>query len=229
MSDQGPRPLPFTVKPRASEHYTSYIRRLAQANHLRPSLLRAYVNTEALSAKGFQIDWLAALASRPADALQHALTGLPKPRPPDAGPPKYSYPKRKIPRTPADRLAHDLKLAQDQVRFEDERELYARIRADHAMIVGMSVDRLTEIYMLSRQTVREILAGKDPHPPGLSRHPRPRAAIGPVQDHIHRMWREGITLDQMWAELVDHHEGSMSKATLKIYIRQLRHSTISAV
>ena len=47
MTSMLPGPLPITAKPRTGEHYTSYIRRLAQPNHLRPSLLRAYVNTDA--------------------------------------------------------------------------------------------------------------------------------------------------------------------------------------
>jgi hypothetical protein len=223
-----PAPLPIKVKPRPGEHYTSYIRRLAQANHLRPSLLRAYVNTDAYAAKGFRIDRLAALASRPVAALEHALTGLPKLRSPGTSPArsKRSYPKRKIPRTPDERLAQDLKLAQEHVRFEDEMNLYARIRADRDLIIGISIDRLAEIYMLSREAVREILDGIPPRPPGRRRTPRPYAALGPVRGLIHQMWRDGMSIDQIWSELLDKHEGTMSKNTLKIYIRALRHGAI---
>jgi hypothetical protein len=88
MTGMVPGPLPITVKPRTGEHYTSYIRRLAQANHLRPSLLRAFVNADAYAAKGFRIDRLAALAARPVRALEHALTGLPTLRPPTTTPPR---------------------------------------------------------------------------------------------------------------------------------------------
>ena len=38
-----PPPLPVRVRPAAGETAESYIRRLAQANHLRPSLLQVYV------------------------------------------------------------------------------------------------------------------------------------------------------------------------------------------
>lgn len=82
---QFPAPLPITVKPRPGEHYTSYIRRLAEANHLRPSLLRAYVNTDAYAAKGFRIDRLAALASRPPPHPETVRRPRPgqRPDPPD--------------------------------------------------------------------------------------------------------------------------------------------------
>ena len=38
-----PPPLPVRVRPAAGETAESYIRRLARANHLRPSLLQVYV------------------------------------------------------------------------------------------------------------------------------------------------------------------------------------------
>ena len=38
-----PPPLPIRVRPAAGETAESYIRRLARANHLRPSLLQVYV------------------------------------------------------------------------------------------------------------------------------------------------------------------------------------------
>lgn len=40
------------------------------------------------------------------------------------------------------------------------------------------------------------------------------------------MWRDGMALDQIWSELLDKHEGAMSKNTLKIYIRALRHGAV---
>jgi hypothetical protein len=80
--------------------------------------------------------------------------------------------------------------------------------------------------MLSHETVREILGGIAPRPPGRRRTPRPYAAIGPVKDLIQQMWHEGMTLDQIWTELLDKHEATMSKTTLKIYVRQLRYGAI---
>lgn len=228
MNEQLPAPLPITVKPRPGEHYTSYIRRLAEANHLRPSLLRAYVNTDAYAAKGFRIDRLAALASRTATALEHVLTGLPTPHPPGTSPARFkrSYPKKKIPRTPDERLAQDLGLAQEQVRFDDQMDLYARIREDHALLIGITLEQLAEIHMVSRQAVRDILDGIAPRPPGRRRTPRPYAVLGPVRGLIHQMWQDGMGLDQIWSELLDKHEGAMSKNTIKIYIRALRHGAV---
>jgi hypothetical protein len=74
--------------------------------------------------------------------------------------------------------------------------------------------------------VREILDGIPPRPPGRRRTPRPYAALGPVRGLIHQMWRDGMSIDQIWSELLDKHEGTMSKNTLKIYIRALRHGAI---
>jgi hypothetical protein len=96
------------------------------------------------------------------------------------------------------------------------------------LFTGITRERLAEIYMISCEAVREILGGIAPRPPARRRTPRPYAAIGPVKDLIHQMWREGMPLDQIWTELLDKHEGTMSKTTLKIYLRALRHGAVHA-
>lgn len=35
-----------------------------------------------------------------------------------------------------------------------------------------------------------------------------------------------MSIDQVWSEPLDKHEGTMSKVTLKIYVRALRHGAI---
>jgi hypothetical protein len=69
-----PRPLPFRTRPATGETTSSYVRRLARANHLRPAYLRRYL---ADSQNGtIRIDLLAALAGRSPAALEHALADL---------------------------------------------------------------------------------------------------------------------------------------------------------
>jgi hypothetical protein len=41
--ERQPRPLPFRTTPVTGENTSSYVRRLARANHLRPAYLRRYL------------------------------------------------------------------------------------------------------------------------------------------------------------------------------------------
>src|SRR6266496_3943615 len=76
------RPLPMRVRPRQAETVDSYARRLARANHLRPSYLRAVLCGPPHYAGAIRPERLAALAGRPVWALQHALADPAPPRPP---------------------------------------------------------------------------------------------------------------------------------------------------
>jgi hypothetical protein len=40
------------------------------------------------------------------------------------------------------------------------------------------------------------------------------------------MWRENLPADKIWSELVDNHGAAISKNTLKIYLRALRHGAV---
>lgn len=72
--DHLPRPLPIRPRPVAGESPTSYIRRLANANHLRPGHLRRLLDGRPDHETTIRMDWLAALAGRSLPALQQALT-----------------------------------------------------------------------------------------------------------------------------------------------------------
>jgi uncharacterized protein len=60
--DHAPRPLPFRPRPAAGETATSYVRRLARANHLRPGYLRRYLRDPGDPGQ-VRLDWLAATMS----------------------------------------------------------------------------------------------------------------------------------------------------------------------
>ena len=71
-----PPPLPIRVRPAAGETTESYIRRLAQANHLRPSLLQVYVRNPDVPTGAIRLRRLAAVSGSTRTALAFALTGL---------------------------------------------------------------------------------------------------------------------------------------------------------
>jgi hypothetical protein len=94
---QAPRPLaplPIRVRPQRAETTESYVRRLARANHLRPSYLRAFLCDPPRRTGAIRPWRLAVLSGRPLRALEHALAGSP-PRP---GPPPR--PSARQPRAP---------------------------------------------------------------------------------------------------------------------------------
>jgi hypothetical protein len=71
-----PPPLPVRVRPAAGETAESYIRRLARANHLRPSLLQVYVRNPDIPTGSIKLRRLAAVSGSTRTALAFALTGL---------------------------------------------------------------------------------------------------------------------------------------------------------
>lgn len=227
MITETPPQLPVAVRPHTGEHYTAYLRRLAQANHLRPSVLRAYVNADAHAAQPLRLDRLAAISGRPAETLRRTLTGLPSlhpPAPPGSPPSRFkkSYPKRKLALTPEARCAQDLLLAAEEVRYLDELELFAAVRAD-AQTTGATTAKLAWNHFIGEELVREILRGREPRPPGLLRRYKPAPTLEPVKALIVQMWKQGMAADRIWSELVDNHQAAISKSTLKIYLRALRH------
>lgn len=71
--------LPIRTELRRGEHIDFFIRRLAEANHLRPSILIHILHGPAgINSATISIDILAQLAGRPAQALLRTLSGLPQ-------------------------------------------------------------------------------------------------------------------------------------------------------
>ena len=74
-------PLPIRPRPQRAETTGSYARRLARANHLRPSYLRAFLCDPPQRTGAIRPWRLAALSGRSVRALEHALADLdPQPR-----------------------------------------------------------------------------------------------------------------------------------------------------
>jgi len=128
-------PLPVHVRPATGETTASYIRRLARANHLRPSLLQVYVRNPDMPTGAIRMRRLVAVSGSTPDALFFALTGLP----PAAEPPRRPF----LWETGAERRARQL----DIIRYEAAR--------------GMSIREIAGRYRIRRRAVRQTLA--EPH------------------------------------------------------------------
>jgi len=72
-------PLPIRPRPAAGEPVSSYVRRLARANHLRPSYLHGYLAGPPDYLRAISPQRLAVLSGRTAAVLERTLTGLTRP------------------------------------------------------------------------------------------------------------------------------------------------------
>jgi hypothetical protein len=70
------RALPIPVRPSPTDTVSSFIHRLAEANHLKPSHLLAWLRPPPEHRGQVSLDRLAAVSGRRVDALQHTLADL---------------------------------------------------------------------------------------------------------------------------------------------------------
>ena len=88
-ASQAPRPLaplPVRLRPQRAETTESYARRLARANHLRPSYLRTFLGDPPRRTGAIRPWRLAAISGRSVRALEHALADLTHGSPPGRQP-----------------------------------------------------------------------------------------------------------------------------------------------
>lgn len=88
-ASQGSRPLaplPIRPRPQRAETTESYARRLARANHLRPSYLRAFLCDPPRHTGAIRPWRLAAISGRSVRALEHVLADLTQGSPPGRQP-----------------------------------------------------------------------------------------------------------------------------------------------
>lgn len=192
-----PPPLPVRVRPAAGETAESYIRRLAQANRLRPSLLQVYVRNPDVPTGAIRLRRLAAVSGSTRTALAFALTGL----------------------TPASR--HQLPPPPSPAESQADRKarLFSFIRDDAAR--GMSIRQIAARHRVHRRMVRQALA--DPAgPPPRKRGTRPAPAISPVQDVLDKLAGEPLTVWEIWTAVTDQHDSDASYAAIRDYIRRRR-------
>ena len=182
-------PLPIRPPPQPGETTESYARRLARANHLKPSYLRSVLSSSVGAA--IRPSWLAALSSRPLHALEHALAD-------------FATQARPEPRQAA--RQHQL--------APNNPGLFTGIRHD-AVTDQMSIRALAARHHASRRTIRQALtqAGLPP----LKRPPARRARVGLLARPLISTWlltQPGLTPIQIWERLLDEHDTDISYPTV---------------
>jgi uncharacterized protein len=142
------------------ESAVSYIRRLARANHLRPNYLRRCLRDP--DHGGIRLGWLAAMAGRPVDSLERALS--------DAG-------QRQTPSGPARRGRGK----------RDKAALLATLRQD-AFDRGMSIRAISDRRGVSRRIVLQALESPTPRP--RKKLPLRTSRLDPFKDAIDEILRQ---------------------------------------
>lgn len=192
ITSQPPGPLPIRPPPQRGETTKSYARRLARANHLKPSYLRSVLSGPAGAA--IRPSWLAALSGRPLHALEHALADLatqPRPEPRQA--------------------------ARQRQPAQDNPALFTGIRRD-AVTDQMSIRALAARHRVGRRTIRQALtqAGMPP----LQRPPARQARVGISARPLISTWlltNPQLTATQIWQRLLDEHDADIAYATVVHY------------
>jgi len=187
-------PLPVRPRPAAGEPVSSYVRRLARANHLRPSYLHGYLAGPPDYLHAIQPERLAILSGRTVAVLERTLTGLTRQPPPQ----------------PSRRLT----------RAADKPALFTAIRRDAQD--GHSVRALATRHRVHRRTIRQAMAG--PVPPPRKQPPRRATALDRLHDPIIAMLtcEPGLTIRQIWERLLDDHDAGISYARVRDYVIRLR-------
>lgn len=202
------RQLPVRPRPITGETVESYIRRLARANHLRPSYLRGYLSGPQLGR--VQMQRLAQLSGRHPTNLQRALnsTTVPRPRGVPSGLPSQASRAKK--------------------RAEARTELFAAIRADHRR-EGISIRALSARHQVHRRTVNQALASAVP-PPRKQQAPRARTLRKDTQEFIDGIVRQDLhvpsrrrhSVRRIWERLLDDHDITVSYSTVRDYVVRRR-------
>jgi len=202
------RRLPVRPRPISGETVESYLRRLARANHLRPSYLRAYLTGPQRSR--VQIERLAQVSGRSAANLQRALIATPVPR---------------LRAEPSERPSQAVLVKH---RREARTQLFAAIRADHQH-EDVSIRALAARHHVHRRTVAQALACAQP-PPRKRQAPRARTLRSDTQDFVdgilgqdlHTPSRRRHSVQRIWERLIDEHDITVSYSTVRDYVTRRR-------
>lgn len=196
-------PLPVRPAPSAGEPADAYIRRLALANHLRPSYLRRYLAGPPSHLGAIQPERLAVLSGRTVAVLQRALTGLTRHT-------------SQAPRTWPTALA-----PRRHTRAADKPALFAAIRRD-AQQDEYPIRVLAARYGVHRRMIRQALAG--PTPPPRKQPPQRATALDRLREPITAMLttEPDLTARQIWERLFDHHDADISYDRVHHYVVRLR-------
>ncbi|GAA0477538.1 hypothetical protein Aca07nite_72190 [Actinoplanes capillaceus] len=188
-----PAPLPIPVRPRPPESVNSYIRRLARANHLRPSYLRIYLAQPPQHLGSVRAPRLAAATGRSVEALLHTFPDL------------QATPRQRQVSTP--RLTPD---AAQELMFE-------AIRAEAR--TTFSIRTLMKTFGVPSRTIIKALARvEQPHPTSKN-----FPILEPFRHHIEPLiTNPAITIWAIWTTLIDEHDADVSYGTVRDYVTSRR-------
>jgi hypothetical protein len=195
-------PLPIRPRPAAGEPSETYIRRLALANHLRPSYLRGYLAGPPRYLGAVRPERLAALSGRTVAVLERTLTGLARHTPPAAQASQQpARPRRR------------------RVRAADKPALFAAIRRDAQN--GDPIRTLAARYRVHRRMIRQALA--DPTPPPR-KQPQRASALDRLRGPITTMLtaEPDLTVRQIWERLLDDYDAAISYDRVHQFVVRLR-------
>jgi len=214
--------LPIHVKPHTGEHVDLYIRRLAVANHMPPSVLIEILHGRiGRSAAVLRLDILAVVSGRPETALRYALQGLPANR-------KQPLEPRGTPQPPIRR----------RIRGALQETLFLAIRQDAAaQDNAITVEELCRRHGVRPVTVRRALdPDADPSPKRIrgtrTRVSKSHAAqlelLAPTIDSILGQ-RPYTPARQIWEILVDDHEANLPYRVVREFASARRNTPGTAV
>jgi TniQ len=194
-----PLPLPIRPRPAAGEPASSYVRRLARANHLRPSYLHGYLAGPPDYLRAISPQRLAVVSGRTTAVLERTLTGL-------------TQPGRDTPGKPSRRVT----------RAADKPGLFAAIR--HDAHDGYSIRALAARHRVHRRTIRQALASAVPPP---RKTPQRTSALDRLRDPVTAMLTADpcVPVRQVWERLLDEHDAGVSYAAVRDYVMRLRAGT----
>ena len=194
-------PLPIRPGQAAGEPSETYIRRLALANHLRPSYLRGYIAGPPRYLGAIRPERLAVLSGRTVAVLERTLTGLARHTRPAAQAQQPARPRRR------------------RVRAADKPALFAAIRRDAQD--GDPIRTLAARYRVHRRMIRQALA--DPTPPPR-KQPRRASALDRLHGPITTMLTNepDLTVRQIWERLLDDYDATISYDRVHQFVVRLR-------
>ncbi|MFE1873033.1 hypothetical protein ACFW9N_19325 [Streptomyces sp. NPDC059496] len=190
--------LPVNVRPQLGETIDSYIRRLARANHLKPSYLHCFLCGPPFWQGKPDIERLAAVSGRSAGVLQNALSDATSPR---------------------DRVKPNpraLRHHQHQALNRHGADLAVLIQHD-ALDASMPIRAISEEWEVPKWLVRRVLTPSIF--PELSTRRRRNALDTETKKLVTDMITKGMGATEIWTELIDTHSVSTSLALLQIQIR----------
>ncbi|MFF8657530.1 TniQ family protein [Streptomyces huasconensis] len=189
-------PLPVRLRPCLGESANSYIRRLARANHLKPSFLHCYLSGPPQWFAKPLLENLATVAGHSPEALERAL----------AAATALGGTNRRRQRLPR------------MNPFAWRQSLADRIAREAAR--GTQIRALAQRYNLRCGDVRFAL--EIPRLTTTETGPLTDPVTGELADLIESMISRELNGRQIWTELMDHHDFSVTYYSIRHYIRYAR-------